>query len=554
MRLIRIPDAEDGDSLPELVDFPPDKVPEYAILSHRWGAPADEVLFEDMTQPERHRKENLPAKKGYEKLQYSYKQALQHRLSYIWIDTCCIDKSSSAELSEAINSMYAWYRDATVCYVYLDDVATELDSQDGTIEDMQTLWVTRGWTLQELLAPSNVMFYSANWAYLGTKYSLSSILAKMTGINEDFLIGRKPVRAASVATRMSWAAHRKTTRPEDMAYCLMGIFLVNMPMLYGEGARAFLRLQEEIMKACDDHSLFAWVDEAASRDSYHGLLAKHPGLFNSSAQIFPYQEGETREPYSMTNRGLRIELHLALVQEGTQIYAAALDCPTPLRLENLQYLTIILKKLSGVSNQYARVQAMHLGQIGHEKRGKLETIYVRQDALIPDPTGIYPLHVFCFPSHGEIRAAKEYQVRDMFSSGERVMTPKLLEMGGLSAAQWHERSQVYEIIHKVDQGIICVLYIGWKHSEDFLILVGYRPHQQLGFCIVDPHAHNIDIWSQQSSTSYESSFPSMLTPFFWPRPMGSRQLFGRNLIHVIEETSVEGVIKCHLIDITIERK
>jgi hypothetical protein len=138
--------------------------------------------------------------------------------------------------------MYEWYSKAEVCYAYLEDVSSLDDEKDYT-ELMNTEWAKRGWTLQELLAPEQMIFYSMNWQELGTRTTLSDILCSMTNIEEVYLQKRKALSSASVAKRLSWAAGRKTTRPEDIAYCLMGLFSVNMPMLYGEGDRAFIRLQ-----------------------------------------------------------------------------------------------------------------------------------------------------------------------------------------------------------------------------------------------------------------------------------------------------------------------
>ena len=169
-----------------------------------------------------------------------------------------IDKRSSAELSEAINSMYTWYANAEVCYAYLSDVSESAAIDGAGSECARSRWFTRGWTLQELIAPRSMVFYSANWTKIGEKSnSISPLLSTTTGIDADILTGDRELETASVAKRMSWAARRTTTRTEDLAYSLMGIFSVNMPMLYGEGAKAFISLQEEIMKASDDETLFA---------------------------------------------------------------------------------------------------------------------------------------------------------------------------------------------------------------------------------------------------------------------------------------------------------
>lgn len=171
---------------------------------------------------------------------------------------CCIDKTSSAELSEAINSMFSWYQNAAVCYAYLSDVPKSTDVSAAESSFSKSRWFTRGWTLQELIAPCNLVFFSMDWHTLGTKIELSSRISSITGIERKFLSG-KSLELASAAKIMSWAALRKTSRVEDIAYCLLGLFDINMPLIYGEGKKAFRRLQEEIMTSrSEDHSLFAW--------------------------------------------------------------------------------------------------------------------------------------------------------------------------------------------------------------------------------------------------------------------------------------------------------
>ncbi|EIW51956.1 HET-domain-containing protein, partial [Trametes versicolor FP-101664 SS1] len=176
----------------------------------------------------------------------------------VWSDACCIDKSSSAELSEAINSMYEWYRLAHVCYVYLEDVPDGDIPSDHTSRFRDSKWHKRGWTLQELIAPERIEFLTRTWRFLGTKIGLASTLEEITGVDFDILTGRATVDSANVARRMSWAAERETSRIEDQAYSLMGIFGVHMSPIYGEGDNAFLRLQEEIIRTIPDHSMFAW--------------------------------------------------------------------------------------------------------------------------------------------------------------------------------------------------------------------------------------------------------------------------------------------------------
>jgi hypothetical protein len=281
--------------------------PRYAILSHCWDA--EEVLFSDLCNIEEARK-----KRGFRKVEKACEQAARDDFEFIWVDTTCIDKSSSAELSEAINSMFAWYRRASICYAYLADV-----------EDLksfkQSRWFTRAWTLQELLAPSALQtvgkygmeFFSKDWQNLGSKASLSRLISDASGIGREYLEG-KDLNDASISMRMSWAAERKATRAEDIAYSLLGLFDVNMPLLYGEGKlKAFRRLQEEIMKISEDETLFAWGDADSDMGSSSAdVLASDPKDFAEAKDLVPFDEADDPiAPYSMTHRGLRICLKVS---------------------------------------------------------------------------------------------------------------------------------------------------------------------------------------------------------------------------------------------------
>ena len=274
------------------------QVPPYAILSHTWGN--EELQFDELNSA------SAQGKVGYQKIRSACTKANEDGHSYVWIDTCCIDSSSSAELSEAINSMFNWYRKSKVCYVYLEDV----DNVEGL---KSARWFTRGWTLQELLAPAQIIFYSKNWQILGNKTELALAISQITGINPNAFRGLSTldyIRNTSVAKRMSWASARETTKEEDIAYCLLGLFDVNMPLLYGEGEKAFLRLQEEIMKSSSDQSLLAWglPSGDCSENSPRGILANHPRDFANSSNIVPTGEAEETSPFSMSNKGLRIRL------------------------------------------------------------------------------------------------------------------------------------------------------------------------------------------------------------------------------------------------------
>ncbi|EIW58356.1 HET-domain-containing protein, partial [Trametes versicolor FP-101664 SS1] len=226
----------------------------YAILSHTWRSSEDggEQSFGDV--------QNIQSTvaEGVRKQQGICTVARKAGFRLIWSDACCIDKTSSAELSEAINSMYEWYRLSDMCYVYLEDVPDDDVPTDSTSYFCISRWHDRGWTLQELIAPERVEFLTRTWHFLGTKIGLASTLENITGVNFDILTGRAPVDSVSVARRMSWAAERETTRIEDRAYSLMGLFGVHMSPIYGEGNNAFLRLQEEIIRKVPDQSIFAW--------------------------------------------------------------------------------------------------------------------------------------------------------------------------------------------------------------------------------------------------------------------------------------------------------
>ncbi|KAI1792775.1 hypothetical protein LXA43DRAFT_315572 [Ganoderma leucocontextum] len=184
--------------------------------------------------------------------------ARAHGHLLLWIDSCCIDKTSSSELSEAINSMYLWYRHASVCYAYLADVPSRASALARDRAIRRSKWFTRGWTLQELIAPRIVVFLSSQWTFLGSRFGMAGIVAQITAIDLEVLAHEKEPQDVSVASRMSWAADRETTRVEDQAYALLGIFGIHMQPMYGEGGRAFIRLQEEILKRIPDATLFAW--------------------------------------------------------------------------------------------------------------------------------------------------------------------------------------------------------------------------------------------------------------------------------------------------------
>ncbi|OTB12662.1 hypothetical protein K445DRAFT_320805 [Daldinia sp. EC12] len=359
--------------------------PPFAILSHTWGE--DEVTFQMYSG------EEAKSRKGYRKIEFLCRQANKDGLQYAWIDTVCMDKTSSAELTESINSMYRWYKDSVVCYVYMEDVPWECPplTGNGDLEDDVNLqpwigafknarWFTRGWTLQELIAPREIQFYGQGWNFLGTREgALLKLICQITNIDATVLKGLRSPSALSVATRMSWAANRQTTRLEDEAYCLLGIFEVNMPMLYGEGRNAFRRLQEEIIKTHWDHSIFAWDLEKAD-----SLLAPSVSAFSKTGNITSSVGENVPDAYELTNRGLRISLPIIEThREGT---LGVLSCQAQGALVAL------------------RLTATSQSSIGED------VFYVSKEARIPP----YRLR---FVDAGDVLSAQTRSIVVLFSSG-----------------------------------------------------------------------------------------------------------------------------------------
>ncbi|ETS82698.1 hypothetical protein PFICI_04574 [Pestalotiopsis fici W106-1] len=270
-------------------DFPP-----YAILSHTWGTNEEEVTFKDLWDG------SAQKKKGYRKIEFCARQAAADGLSHFWIDTCCIDKSNSTELSEALNSMFRWYRDAAKCYVYMSDVTIGDNSADDSVESeepreelaqsawepafRQSRWFTRSWTLQELLAPKSVEFFTSDGHRLGDKQSLDDEIQEVTDIAAAALRGGD-LMSFTVEERMSWASRRQATRDEDHAYALLGIFDVYMPPIYGEGRRhALRRLRKEIEEYEREEARYTSSDKKPEQRSQ---LKVHDQLDSNEMLISP---------------------------------------------------------------------------------------------------------------------------------------------------------------------------------------------------------------------------------------------------------------------------
>lgn len=274
--------------------------PKYAILSHRWEE--DELTFQEASDPTPWSLESN--RKGHKKIVDAARKALEYGLEWIWCDTCCIDKLSSAELSEAINSMFRWYQKSSICIVYLSDILTQ------PLTDSK--WFERAWTLQELIAPPKLVFFDSKWEFISTKHDKIDELVQRTRIDKTVLgEGASRLRHCSVAQKMSWAAGRIASRSEDTAYSLLGLFDVNMPMLYGEGKKAFVRLQEEIIKREADQTVFVFFPEESpetSDETTNSLFALSPAQFARCNTI--RQQYLKRKPFVINNLGLEIEVNL----------------------------------------------------------------------------------------------------------------------------------------------------------------------------------------------------------------------------------------------------
>jgi hypothetical protein len=322
------------------------QIPPYAILSHTWDQ--EEVTLDDMQDLRLAKR-----KKGLNKIEAACRLAKEDGLQYVWVDTCCIDKTSSAELSEAINSMYRWYQRAAICYVYLADLIPSTNFHDQL---PSCRWFKRGWTLQELLAPQKIDFFDADWNFKGVKHAatqrstrlgsvdLGDLVSSITGVDQRILRDSSKLSTVSIAKRMSWAVSRQTTRTEDMAYCLLGIFDVNMPLLYGEEDKAFMRLQQTILQTSNDLSIFAWRaplpaemahNSEHGREEYCGILANSISYFETCGNVTMPSFVNVDDEYSVTNKGIRMDVvlesrthqtHSSSGPTTTTIYILNLGC------------------------------------------------------------------------------------------------------------------------------------------------------------------------------------------------------------------------------------
>lgn len=394
-------------------------VPPYVALSHTWGP--EEVTFGEMTSG----KDFHFQKRGFSKITACCDMAQKYGYDFAWIDTCCIDKRSSAELTEAINSMYKWYQQAHMCFAYLEDVrSTPLETRKhgNDIEAsgfIDSRWFTRGWTLQELLAPRNVEFFSRDWVSIGTKFGLRELLSTITQIDINALSGRS-IHSFSVAEKMSWTARRQTTRVEDQAYCLLGIFNVNMPLMYGEGQYSFKRLQHEILRQREDHSIFLW--SLPMQADTHGLplLSTAPAGFSSRIRMKHYPSNEVAEvrltsltrisrfsgqqfvrdrpkifpdaiaplasdPPAITNRGLSISLNVMELQTRQPSEMGTKWAWTFYTMEDRFVCIRLVQRQVDNGIVHFRVGDIQLVATSEIQSASLQTLYLALDPIATEP-------------------------------------------------------------------------------------------------------------------------------------------------------------------------
>lgn len=345
--------------------------PKYVTLSHVWGT--DEVTYQDMVEGKAEDKD------AFTKILNFARQATTDGYQYIWIDTCCINKTDPFELQETITSMKRIYQNSSITYAYLADVPTRGISWKQAFRNSR--WFTRGWTLQELLAPARVEFYNTDWHHLGSKSGLADHISDITSIPIPILTGGD-WRTCSIAQRMSWAANRQTTRAEDVAYCLIGLFDADMLLNYGEGKRkAFRRLQESIIKNSPDQSIFAWKHSGSPNEN--GFFAPCPAAFKESGNIVPSLHRRKLQ-FEMTNMGLKICLPLSVNQQSG-LEVATLDC---MDSKTGARIGIYLQQIE--DDEYYRTQLPELADLGQDSQmtkpplSEYKWIYMTQEPLTSD--------------------------------------------------------------------------------------------------------------------------------------------------------------------------
>lgn len=370
----------------------------YAILSHRW-LDDNEILYHQYEQHvDKLKSDSKDLSPQLDKIRGACRIARSQGIKWMWIDSCCINKLDPSELTDSINSMFLWYHHSLLCVTFLHDVELNPDHLptdprifDSSDKNGPAGWFSRGWTLQELLAPRMMEFYDNNWTLMGTKADLQSSLSKLTGIDETYLAGTDDFRNACVATKMSWMAKRTTTLEEDLAYSMISIFGVNMPAMYGEGPRAFTRLQQLIMSSPSmDESLFAWKmpapnaghqyksQNSAWKENEWGLLAPCPAWFAASGHVRVIPNAvPRRERFKVAGDGVEAPVGRAATDPSVAVWhfiamsGLALGCIPG--IPAIMYLKHIVKEALNADATFG----LHCFEVGGDGRRKQVGIYLR---------------------------------------------------------------------------------------------------------------------------------------------------------------------------------
>ncbi|PNP85105.1 hypothetical protein FNYG_01630 [Fusarium nygamai] len=382
----------------------PAPFPSYAILSHTWISCKDEITYQDMKTRTGDIKNGVYKQKGWSKLKDYCRRAFKDGWEWAWMDTCCIDKTNPADTQEAINAMFRWYQDAGVCYAHLSDVDfskgsqivsltadTDLDSTTNNVLQaalkdafIRAKWFTRGWTLQELLAPHYLIFVDHAWRHIGTRESWALEIEQASKIKACHLNAFNPTDFASCSTamRFSWASGRETTVEEDESYSLLGLFGISLPLIYGEGGRqAFNRLQRQLIHVYHDDSVFAWRGSRSDPKLGMGILARSVKDFRHASKVTAGQYGNA---YSMTNRGLEITSKYWRQRSNPDGVIVRLNC----RIESVsdaEKETGIHLTHDAVTDVYYRARIHELCDLGHldlndwYEEPRREPLFIRAD-------------------------------------------------------------------------------------------------------------------------------------------------------------------------------
>lgn len=379
-----------------------------------------------------------------------------------------------------------------------------------------------------------MVFYSAEWQPLGNKRSLASALTAITKIDQSILDGTVSIDSASIAQRMSWAAERQTTRAEDRAYSLMGLFRVNMPMLYGERERAFQRLQQEIMKLSDDQSIFCWIDGRHSENTRHGLLADSPDAFRHASKCRAYSSLEDLQPFDMSNRGLSIHLPLTATEEK-DVFVAALHCPVPETKDG--FLGIYLQKLASGEKQYARIRNHQLVSIA--SRGDWRNIYVRPSFQQETDEVNMSTHCCVLRKYGSTTPGIPYVL--ITTKGLKMDSANLPFYQDIVRSGQSNFSNLPTSFKMVkSKGRLSAAFVFSRWDRESLMV-------QFGTCADLNPGFDVHDYNRQRMPEFEE-----LSGSFNPEPVGNTLSLQYHQVTVQAETRIEHGVKVYLMDVFIK--